>query len=228
MLKHAVPWNLGDVAWVYLMRIGAVFILGRQVLPGILADYASVLEITDRVITVLLALVIIYHHKYNIALLGLSRKTVPRNILWGLLAGVGLLFISIVNESVMSSYLPLYQTKHPLLQQVEQAHNWLDLLRPLLLAGIAAPVAEELLYRVITYLSFKKVFGVLLGALSGAAVFALFHFNIFWLTEMVVVALGLTMLFELTGSIVSAMVAHSFVNTSKIILAYLQSGTIIT
>ncbi len=228
MIKHIVPWNLGDVAWVYLMRIAVVFVLGRQVFPGILADYAAVLEITDRLITVLLAGFIIYHYKYNIALFGLSAKSIPRNILWGLIAGVGLLFISIINESVMSTYLPLYQTKHPLLLQVEQAQSWLGLVRPLLLAGLAAPVAEELLYRVITYLSFKKIFGVLLGALSGAAIFALFHFNIYWLSEMVVVALGLTLLFELTGSIVSAMVAHSFVNTAKIILAYLQSGTIIT
>ena len=59
------------------------------------------------------------------------------------------------------------------------------------------------------------------GALASAAIFALMHFNVYWLPEMLVVGFGLAILYYKTGSLISSIIAHAFINVSKILLLFL-------
>jgi membrane protease YdiL (CAAX protease family) len=72
-----------------------------------------------------------------------------------------------------------------------------------------------------TFLPLKDKWGLWGGALVSAAIFALFHFNAYWLVEMIIVGIGFALLYAWTGSLLTSITAHSFINTSKILMMYL-------
>lgn len=222
MLRGKAPWNIKDVALVHLLRLTVGFVAVRFVYPLFFAAPPPVVEVTDRLIVVALVWYAVRRHGGTLAAWGLAFTRPARNLAAGLGAGVVLLAVSIFSERLYTTVFLLSPTQHPLVALVEQAFSWRELLLPLFLAGLAAPLAEELLYRLFTFTALRDRFGLWGGAVLSAAIFALFHFNPYWLAEMVVVGLGLALLYQVTGSLLSAIVAHSFINTSKILLLFYQ------
>jgi len=222
MLPKKVPWNLKDVVLVYILRIVAGLLLVRAVYPLIFAESSSfVVEMTDRLIVIGLVWFAVRNKHGNLQELGLSTHKLGRNVMAGLLAGILLLGVSMYSERLYATTLFATPVQHPLVAQVQQALNWQQLMVPLFLAGLAAPVTEELLYRMFTFLPLKDRFGLWGGAVLSAAIFALLHFNAYWLAEIIVVGVGLALLYYWTGSLLSAMIAHSFINSTKVILLFL-------
>ena len=66
----------------------------------------------------------------------------------------------------------------------------------------------------------KDQWGIWGGAAASSLVFALMHFNLYWLGEIMVVGFGLALLYYWSGSLVSAIVAHSIINTAKILMIF--------
>ncbi len=222
MLPAKVPWNLTDVAIVYFLRIAAGLLLVRGIFPLFFTGSSPFfIEIADRLIMIGLVLFIIRKHREKLETFGLSLAKLGRNIGAGIIAGALLLGVSVYSERLYATALFAEPVQHPLVAQVQQAFSWHQLLIPLLLAGLAAPIAEEVLYRLFTFLPLKEKFGLWGGAIASGVIFALLHFNAYWLAEMVVVGVGLALLYYWTGSLVSSIVAHSFINTSKIIILFL-------
>jgi membrane protease YdiL (CAAX protease family) len=135
---------------------------------------------------------------------------------------VVLLLASLYTERLYATVFLLSPTQHPLVAMVGQAFTWRDLLLPFFLAGLAAPIAEEVLYRLFTFTALRDHLGLLAGTVLSAAIFALFHFNPFWLAEMLVVGMGLALLYHATGSLLASIAAHSFINTTKIVMLFLN------
>lgn len=222
MLPKKVPWDLKDVALVYLLRIVAGLLLVRAVFPIIFGQSSpSLVEITDRIIMVTLVWYVVHKHRSSLENFGLTANRLGRNVVIGLLAGGVLLGVSMYSERLYATTLFDTPVQHPLITQIEQAVSWQQLLIPVLLAGLAAPVAEEMLYRLFTFLPLKERFGLWGGAIASAVIFALLHFNAYWLAETIIVGVGLALLYYWTGSLISSIVAHSFINTSKIIILFL-------
>lgn len=221
MLPAKVPWNLKDVLSIHILRLIVGLLLVRIIYP-LLFDVSSFwIEVTDRLVMVTLVWAAVRKHKSGFTQLGLSSRRLAVNVFWGLAAGGGLLSVSIYSERLYTSVLMLSPTQHPLIGAVQSASNWRELAVPLFLAGFAAPVAEEILYRLFTFLPLKDRYGLMGGALVSAGVFALFHFNPYWLPEMIIVGVGLALLYYRTGSLVSSIVAHSFINSSKIVMMFM-------
>lgn len=220
MLPKKVPWNLKDVFLVYILRIVAGLLLVRAVYPLFFAPSSFLIELTDRLVVIALVWYVVHKHQGTLEEWGLSFKKAGRNIAYGLVAGLILLGVSMYSERLYATMLFATPVQHPLVAQVQQALTWRQLLAPLFLAGIAAPVTEELFYRLFTFLPLKERFGLWGGALSSAAIFAMLHFNAYWLAETVVVGLGLALLYYWTGSLLSSIVAHAFINASKVLIIF--------
>lgn len=220
MLKGNAPWNIRDVALVHAMRLMVGFVTVRFIYPLFFTAPPPVVEVTDRLVIIGLVWFALRRHGATLADWGLAFARPVRNLAAGAGAGAVLLLVSIYSERLYTTVLLLSPTQHPLVAMVEQAFTWRDLLLPLFLAGLAAPVAEELLYRLFTFTALRDRFGLWAGALLSAAIFALFHFNPYWLAEMLVVGLGLAFLYQSTGSLLAAITAHSFINTSKIVMLF--------
>lgn len=221
MLPVKAGWSLKTVIVVHVLRLLAGIVLVRFLYPLVFVVTPNFVEITDRLVVIALVLIAVRKYQPNLKQLGLSFEHAARNIAAGIGAGVILLFVSIYSERLYTTVLFLAPSRHPLVAQVENAASWQQLLMPVFLAGLAAPVAEEALYRLLTFLPLKERWGLWGGALGSAAIFALMHFNAYWLAEMIVVGMGLALLYYWTGSLISSIVAHSFINTAKIVMLFL-------
>jgi membrane protease YdiL (CAAX protease family) len=221
MINDKVPWNLKAVLSIHILRIVVGLFLVRILYPMIFVVTPFVVEVTDRVVVLLLVWLSIRQYHGDADRLGLSFHRVGSNIIKGLAIGVILLGVSIFSERLYTTLLFLTPSQHPLVVQVEKAMTWSDLAAPLFLAGILAPITEEVLYRMFTFLPMKERWGFWGGAIVSSFIFALMHFNLYWLGEMLVVGVGLSFIYYWTGSLLSAIVAHSVINSSKIIMIFL-------
>lgn len=220
MLLSKAPWSLRDVALIHFMRLAVGFVVIRFVYPFFFAAPPPVVEVTDRLVVVGLVWFALRRHGASLAAWGLSLARPLRDVATGLGAGAALLVVSMFTGRLYTTVLFLSPTQHPLVAAVEQAVSWRDLALPLFLAGLAAPVAEEVLYRLFTFTPLRDRFGLWIGAVGSAAIFALFHFNPYWLGEMLVVGTGLALLYHWTGSLLASIAAHSFINTTKLVMLF--------
>jgi membrane protease YdiL (CAAX protease family) len=218
MLQANVTWNLGTVLAIHILRLGLGLLLVQSVMPVLFPGSSFAIEMMDRLVVIILVWFAVRRHHGNFQDLGLTTEKLGKRLLQGLLAGIGLLFVSLYSERLYSTVLFLTPTQHPLVEMVKNSASWQEVLVPLFLAGIAAPVAEEILYRLFTFLPFKERWGLWGGAIISAGLFALMHFNAYWLGEMMVVGIGLALLYYFTGSLISAITAHAFINITKIIM----------
>ncbi len=218
--KFIVRWRLRDVFMVYVLRLALGLLLVQIVFPVLWTASATAVELTDRVVVLGLVYFVVRRCGGNWHEIGLVKGKWLFQIGWGLAVGSLLLGISICSERFFTTLLFISPSQHPLVTLVEAAHSWQDLFVPLFLAGIAAPLSEEVLYRLFTFLPLVKRFGVIGGSLGSAVIFAAMHFSIFWLAEMIIVGMGLALLYYKTGSLLSAIIAHSFINSSKILMIY--------
>lgn len=221
MLHPKVTWNLRSVLSIHILRVALGLLLVQFVMPAIFPGSPFAVEVMDRVIVIVLVWSAVKKHQGDFKNLGLSVENLGSRLLQGLAAGFVLLFVSLYSERLYSTVLFLTPTQHPLVAAVKSAASWQALLMPLFLAGVAAPIAEEVLYRLFTFLPLKERWGLWGGAIASAALFALMHFNAYWLGEMMVVGVGLALLYYFTGSLISAMTAHAFINVSKILMLFI-------
>jgi membrane protease YdiL (CAAX protease family) len=221
MIYDKVPWNLKAVLSIHILRLLVGLLLVRVLYPMIFVVTPFVVEVTDRVVVLALVWLAVRNYKGNFNNLGLSLQNLNSNILYGVIIGFILLGFSIFSERIYTTVLFLAPSEHPLVAQVEKAASWRDLISPLFLAGILAPLTEEILYRLFTFLPMKERWGFWRGAIVSSIIFAIMHFNVYWLGEMIVVGVGLSFVYYWTGSLISAIVAHSIVNASKIIMLFL-------
>lgn len=220
MLKARARWNLKAVLLVHVLRLVFGLIIVRLLYSVFGQPPTFIIDLVDRLVVIGLVFTTILSLQENLIGLGLSLRPSPRQLLFGVGAGIALLAVSIASERVYATTLLLTPTPHPLVAQVAVATRWRDLLGPLFLAGIAAPIAEEVLYRLFTFLPLMQRYGLWGGALASAAIFALLHFNAYWLAEMIVVGMGLAATYYYSGSLLAAIVAHAVINFSKIFMIY--------
>lgn len=219
MLK--ATWDLRSVLSIHILRLAAGILVVRLLYPLFFTASPFVIELTDRFIVLALVIWKVRDTQGSWRELGLSLRNWSADIIKGLAGGTALLLVSLYSERIYTTVLLVEPTQHPLVAQVQAAVSWEQLIIPLFLAGIAAPVTEEMLYRLFTFLPLKEKWGLWGGALASAGIFALFHFNAYWLAEMIIVGIGFALLYYWTGSLLTAITAHSFINTSKIVMMYL-------
>lgn len=88
----------------------------------------------------------------------------------------------------------------------------------ILLATVGAPITEEILFRGVIYGWMKKQMGFGPAVILNAAAFALIHFHLPSFLPLMVLAVGFTLLYEWTGSLLSNIFMHAAFNTVSLIL----------
>ncbi|MBC8016639.1 MAG: CPBP family intramembrane metalloprotease [Sporomusaceae bacterium] len=220
MLPNRVRWNLTAVLSIHVLRLVVGLLLVRFLYPLLFTVTPFIIEVTDRLVVLGLVWFAVGKYGANLKDLGLSMDHLPANIVKGAAVGVILLAVSIFSEKLYSTVLFLTPTDHPLVAQAANAATWRQLIAPLFLAGVLAPVTEEVLYRLFTFLPMKDRWGFWGGAIGSSLVFAIMHFNLYWLGEIIIVGVGLAFVYNWTGSLISGIVAHSVINTSKLLMIF--------
>lgn len=104
--------------------------------------------------------------------------------------------------------------------QLQQQGQGVPLVLALLLYGIAAPIAEEFLFRGIVYNRTKKYMGLKAAVFVSAMLFAIYHGNLISGAYAFVMGLLVCFIYEKTGNYVAPVVAHVVMNLCAYVLSY--------
>lgn len=102
-------------------------------------------------------------------------------------------------------------------------HQWLAIGLTVFSAAIIAPISEEFVFRGYIYGVIKRYAGPLVGIIFTSALFAAVHFNALSLPSLFFFAIGLTLLYEVTGCLWVPMVVHCLFNTVSLLEMVLLS-----
>jgi membrane protease YdiL (CAAX protease family) len=147
----------------------------------------------------------------------------------GILTSLGmmLLYRAITGDD---PFMPGKGPSHPA-AEVMFSRNWVDWVQMFVLAGICAPVVEEILFRGVLYRHFRDLShrwaagaSFLFAALMSSFVFAAIHpQGIFGVPVLMALALAFSMAREWRGSLMPAIVAHGINNSAVTLLLLVTS-----
>jgi membrane protease YdiL (CAAX protease family) len=167
-----------------------------------------------------------YHPGWQGAIGFPPRQALPREILYGVVAG--LMLYAVVAFVVGGILTALFEqasgepAETP--EQLPTVHG-LAIVSAVALALVAAPIVEELFFRGCLFRSLRDRRGFAPAALSSASLFGLVHYipgpwqdTLLLITIMVATGVGLAWIYERRGNIVAAMAAHATFNVIGLIL----------
>ena len=104
--------------------------------------------------------------------------------------------------------------------------SWPGLVAMTVMAGIVAPIAEELAFRGLLFPWLRARLGVPAGAVLSGLCFALLHGVILLVPALTMIGIALALIYEQSGSLWPAIVTHGVFNTLMIFALYaaLASG----
>jgi membrane protease YdiL (CAAX protease family) len=120
--------------------------------------------------------------------------------------------------------LQLKPTEQESVQTLQMAVTWFNRLA---LAGVTivlAPAAEEMLFRGILYPAIKQAGFPRLALWGTALLFAAIHLNLVTFVPLMVLALGLTLLYERTDNLWAPITAHALFNAMNFVILYSTLG----
>ena len=146
-------------------------------------------------------------------------------LMWAIGIGAGVL-TSVVALSVNASLALLLEAEDPVEQQILQdaLAGGAPLVLAVLIAVVAAPITEEVIFRGILFRALAGKFGLWVGAVASSVVFALIHFEIFFsqpiaLAGLFTVGMLLALAYHLSGSLLVPVLGHAVFNAVSVSLA---------
>jgi membrane protease YdiL (CAAX protease family) len=115
---------------------------------------------------------------------------------------------------------PIKPEEQTAVHTLRLASSWFERLTLGAGAIILAPLAEEVLFRGILYPWIKSLGYPQLALWGTSLLFAMVHFNLLSLPALFVLALILTLLYEVTGNLLAPITAHIFFNALNLLQLY--------
>lgn len=148
----------------------------------------------------------------------------PTSTNWYLIAFVAtIIIIPIAGLITIAFYFAAGQSlENPQLDfLLPEGLSTIDALVMLVLAGFIAPLGEELLFRGVIYTVFRERWGIWLGVLLSSLLFAIIHGDIAVGITGFLLGIVAAIVFELSGSLWTAVLVHAINNSLKIGLLYI-------
>ncbi len=227
MKDNRVPWNVADALTALLVISGASFLAGSVVLPllnGFQAGVKAQFILGGTIQTLLIFLVLYYYlvlkYSGSFKQIGYLCKPFARTFLTAFRWGVGIFVVVILSGTVIDRLVPGQPQLQPFAKLVLEAENGRDLLLPLFLAVIIAPLGEESFFRGFLYPALKQRIGLTGGLIVAGVIFGLMHFDLLRLVPLSLGGIGLAWLYERTGTIYAPIVAHGVWNGIMVLMLF--------
>ena len=117
-------------------------------------------------------------------------------------------FISLIMNSLISNQ----NGSNPLLEIVLNNKNYLSFILLFATTSLLAPLFEEIIFRGILLPTLSRNFGIILGIVVSAFIFALAHLSIGEMPPLFVLGIGLGITRVASGSLLSSVIMHSLWN----------------
>ena len=168
-----------------------------------------------------LGVVCLVHH-HSPRALGITSRRLKGNVARGVLAYVAALPVFILGTVIWKYVTPLLeieQQANPAGEIFHRTPSTVVVGIVFLVAGLIAPVTEELFFRGFLYAPLRYQLGVRHGILLSAGLFALMHFNLFHFLPLFILGLLLTYLYEKTQSLPTVIVVHMLHNLGFLVIS---------
>lgn len=230
--KEEIPWGLRDVGFVFLIYIFVQLLITSSLqlaskfewLSKQELHYVSLFWATLGVnLVVLLALLAYLSKKHHVHWhqLGFTKAQWGKDIVTGIAGYFGFypafsffVFIS----AFLCAVLGIEPEMHPIIGIFREETSKTVVILLVLFAALLGPLFEEILFRGMLYPAAKKRFGTKNAIIATAAFFALVHFNSFQFLPIMGLGVLLTLLYEVTGSLIPSIVVHMVNNSVSVAL----------
>lgn len=228
-------WRVKDIFYalaIYFMILMAFILIEAHFVGQIVfreSQMPPLLFLFEEIINALILIsVTLYFVKwrYNEAVtnLGLHTRMVAKNIGIGILTGF-LIWLALISLShVVRSLIGAGPIEQPLVSRLEGAGNLLDYVVVITSGGIVAPISEEIFFRGFTYTILKAHYTMFIAVVLTNLLFFVVHLSPWWFIQVFAVGVMFTVVYEYSGSLVSAIVAHSAVNLLSVMRYLLNSS----
>lgn len=146
-------------------------------------------------------------------------------LMWAVGIGVGVV-TSVVALSINAGLALLLEAEEPVEQQILQdaLAGGVPLVLAALIAVVAAPVTEEVIFRGVLFRALTGKFGLWVAAVVSSVVFAVIHFEIVFsqpiaLAGLFAVGMLLALAYHVTGSLLVPVLGHAVFNAVSLSLA---------
>ena len=173
-----------------------------------------------------LRFVIVKRHQ-NLKALGISAKSILKNIgiaiysYIGFLPVLAVIFLAVMGAAKIFNYTPPPEAIYELIFK-EQRPFLLIIISVLI--SLIGPIVEEVFFRGFLYGALRKSFGISRAILFSAIFFSLLHTNVLGFIPIVALGMFLAYLREKTGSLVPSITVHIIHNTALASLMFFIRG----
>jgi membrane protease YdiL (CAAX protease family) len=225
-------WSILDAAAIFLISIFPTIFIGSM----FKFEHASknmwlTLLLMDNLLAIASIYTIAEICRRPLEAIGLTRKSFIPNILLAIPFSVLLSFIGELSERLAISVASYIFSSDAIEYLVEKEHESFKSLLPsdpqepimilvVFATIILAPIAEEIFFRGVLYTALKRRFGIILGIIFSAVVFAVVHGSAIQIFPLFLIGLALALIYEKSGLLLPSIATHSLFNTISIVAAY--------
>jgi membrane protease YdiL (CAAX protease family) len=150
----------------------------------------------------------------------LRLRPVPMKLaFYALLIGFGVAVVGDEISRLVNYIIPFPEEMAYGIQRMMQMNSMLDFLTMGLTVAVIAPVVEEMLFRGFFQRFFEAKRGVTSGVMMASALFAVYHFNIYWLIPILLMATVMGAMAWRAESVIPTIVVHLTNNSLGLIAA---------
>ncbi|MGE5598377.1 MAG: lysostaphin resistance A-like protein [Bacteroidota bacterium] len=225
----AIPWRLRDLAVAGILAFAFLAPLSLLSLPWLSASPWNlvILGVVLEALAVLPAVAITACRRgvRHLWQMGLGRYPWKKGLVLGLAGGAGL-FLLVQGCGGLLEALGVRPAPQKFLTEVlARRETPLHLAVFFLVVAVVAPLWEEIFFRGLVYVIFRRAVGIAAGAVLSGFLFALLHAEPMLLRlPICLLGVGLALFYEASGSLYPPMIAHGVSNILSALLALAGLG----
>ena len=227
-------WGLHELLMGVSAVVGLVLLANSFYSVVAVSTRRTIEELTPLIISTELLLrvavligFVVFFHKRRVdinAAFGLRRLAPLHAIGWGAVFGFASLppvgIIIAANDALCRAF-GLHPSEQPIAELFATTDSPALLALLTVFAAVIAPVFEEFMFRGFAYPALKQRFGTWRGLTLVSAAFALSHLHVPSLVPLFVLAIGLGLAYEWTGSLLAPVTMHALFNTIMVVRLFL-------
>ena len=142
----------------------------------------------------------------------ISGLSIKDSIIQGLKGWLMIIPFVLLVSIIMNSLIDNQNGSNPLLDIVLKNDNYFSLILLFFTTTILAPLFEEIIFRGVLLPILSRDFGIILGIVISAFIFAIAHLSISEMPPLLVLGIGLGITRLVSGSLLSSVIMHSLWN----------------
>ncbi|MFH1863139.1 MAG: CPBP family intramembrane glutamic endopeptidase, partial [bacterium] len=192
---------------ILIIAIGISLLLGF-----LLKDFGKINVVVSELCFIIPALIFLRQKGYNLRRCLRWNSISPPTALLSVLIGVALIVLLDELDRLVAMVFPMPEEFREILGEFLKLESWQDYLFMGVGVVLAAAVAEESLFRGFMQVSLEAYQNINRAVLLGALLFALAHFNPWWMMQILILGIFLGYLSWRANSVFPGMIVHALNN----------------